>query len=296
MVSMVILNYNDWELTANYSQKIRSMNVVDHIVIVDNCSPDGSYDRLKDLQSEKIDVIQAESNGGYAKGNQLGVRFVTEHYGDEGIVIISNPDIEVDEQAIVDLKEALRENASLFAVTGLIYNLNDELIPLFTWRLPTVPMLFVNSCTVLRNLLFKFFGYGTKIRKNTVDFSQALIFCEALPGCFFAADLKKWNEIGGFCEKTFLFYEEDILFTKAKEQGMQAALVPSAKIRHLEGVTVKKTLNSWKKRELLLQDSCVVYMREALHKGSWITNAYKIWDRFWLPERYLFYKIKNRRG
>ena len=28
MVSMVILNYNDWELTAEYSRKISSMNIV----------------------------------------------------------------------------------------------------------------------------------------------------------------------------------------------------------------------------------------------------------------------------
>ena len=294
MVSMVILNYNDWELTAEYSQNISSMKAVDHVVVVDNCSPDGSYEKLKGLSSDKIDVIKTDSNGGYAKGNNCGVRFVIEHYGGKGTVIISNPDIKVEEKAVARMVEALNNNA-LFAVSGLVFNANNELIPHFTWRLPTVPKLFVNSCTILRNAMFKAFGYGTKIRKENVDFNQELIPCEALPGCFFAADVKKWNELGGFCEKTFLFYEEDILFTKAKERGMKVALVSSARVKHLESVSIKKSINSWKKRELLLQDSCAIYMQEALHKRNVIISLYKGWNCFWLPERYLFYKIKNKK-
>ena len=294
MVSMVILNYNDWELTEKYSMSISSMEVVDHVIIVDNCSPDGSYEKLKRLSSEKIDVIKTESNEGYARGNNFGVRYVTERYGSDGIAIISNPDIEVEEQAIVDIAEIIKSDSELFAATGLVYNAKDELIPIFTWRLPTVPMLFLNSCTVLRNIMFKVFGYGTKIRKESVDFNQPLIPCEALPGCFFAADIKKWNALGGFCDKTFLFYEEDIIFSKAKENGFKAALVPSARIKHMEGVSVKKSLKSWKKRELILQDSCAVYMQEALHKGKGTAAFYKGWNLFWLPERYLFFKIKAR--
>ena len=292
MVSMVILNYNDWELTKQYSQHISSMDVVDHVVIVDNCSPDDSYEKLQEMASDKIDVIKTKSNGGYAKGNNFGVKYVTDHYGSEGIVIISNPDIEVEECAINELVAAL-SGSNLFAATGLVHNANNELIPVFTWHLPTIAMLFVNSCTILRNVLFKAFGYGTKVRTKDLNFNQAIVPCEALPGCFFAADVKKWNELGGFCEKTFLFYEEDILFTRAKELKMKVALVPSAKIKHLEGVSVKKTLNSWKRRELILQDSCAIYMKEALHKGCGVVGLYKRWNSFWLPERYLFYRIKS---
>lgn len=293
MIAMVILNYNDWELTRSYALTVSAMKVVDHIVIVDNCSPDGSYENLKDLSSDKIDVIKTDSNEGYARGNNFGVQYVSECFGPDGIVIISNPDIEVSEQAVKEIVSALENDGSLFAATGLIYNARDRLIPIFTWHLPTVPVLFVNSCTILRNVLYKLFGYGTKIQKDKVDFRQPFIMCEALPGCFFAADLQKWNELGGFCSRTFLFFEEDILFSKARDRGMKCALVPSAKVRHLEGVSVKKSLNSWRKRELLLQDSCGIYMQEALHRGKGTVICYKIWNQLWLPERYLFYRLKK---
>ncbi len=294
MVSMIILNYNDWELTQNYSQHISSMQTVDHIVIVDNCSPDNSFEKLKPLSSEKTDVIKTENNGGYAKGNNYGVRHVVKHYGSDGIIIISNPDIEVEEQSIKEIVKILETRDDIFAATGLIYNRNNEISPIFTWRLPTVPMLFVNACTLLRNALFLLFGYGTKIKKEIFDFDQDVIQCEAIPGCFFAADLEKWIQLGGFSERTFLFFEEDILFTKAKKRNMTVALVPASQIRHLEGLSVRKSLKSWKAREIILQKSCNVYMKEALGKKQGLIRLYNGWNKFWLPERYLFYTIKTR--
>lgn len=295
MVSMVILNYNDWELTGQYAEDIRSMNIVDHIIIVDNCSPDHSYERLAPLASDHIDVIKTENNGGYARGNNFGIQYLCEHYGTEGVVIISNPDIRVDKTGIDTLCRTLLDNPDLFAVTGLIHNVHDELITGFTWRLPTVPMLFVNSSSILRNILFGAFDYGTKLNPKRMNFNRSTILCDALPGCFFAADLGKWNRLGGFCEKTFLFYEEDILFSKAKQRNMKVALVPGVVIQHLEGVSIRKSLNSWAKRERLLEDSCVVYMKEIYHSGRILTELYRVWNRICLPERYFMMRIKGLR-
>lgn len=293
MVSMIILNYNDWELTRKYSLNISSMNIIDHIVIVDNCSPDGSFERLQSIKSEKIEIIKTNTNGGYAQGNNYGINYVVDRYGNDGIVIISNPDIEIEEQSILELVNTLNNDENLFAVTGLVYNLNESLIPIFTWNLPTVPMLFVNSCTLLRNLLFKCFGYGTRVNVSDYDFNQSVIYCDALPGCFFAAKVNKWLELGGFCEKTFLFYEEDILFSKSKRKGMKVALVPASKIIHLEGVSIKKSLNSRIKREMLLQKSCTIYMKEILNANRFIISLYRIWNVFWVPERFFFFQLRN---
>lgn len=294
MVSMVILNYNDWQLTETYATNIEKMRCVDHVVVVDNCSTDQSFEMLKKIASDKIAVIKTDSNGGYAKGNNFGVDYVINQFGSNGIIIISNPDIEVTEDTIQILVNSMNDDTNLFAVTGLIYNAEDRLSPIFIWNLPTAPMLFINSSTILRNVFFKVFGYGTKIKKSCVDFTKDCIQCEAIPGCFFVADLKKWKKLGGFCSKTFLFYEEDILFSKAKKAGYKIAIVPIARIKHLEGVSIKKSLNSWKKREYLLADSCAVYMKECLNKSELFCGIYKFWNRLCIPERYLFYTLKKR--
>ena len=293
MVSIVILNYNDAELTAAYAKRMAVMDCIDCVVIVDNCSPDGSFEKLKAFDDGKIHVLKTDRNAGYASGNNFGLKYISRTFGEDGIAIISNPDIETDETAVSTIIEAMEADESIFAATGLIYNVRDELSPIFTWHLPTMAKLLANCSVLIRNMLYKLFGWGTRLKEGEFDFDAEKVNCEALPGCFFAARMKELMALGGFCEDTFLFYEEDILFSKAAKRGLKSVILPKAHIRHLEGVSVKKSLNSWKKREKLMEESCRVYMRVALNEGRFACAAYSIINRLLLPERYLFYRLKR---
>lgn len=46
-IGVVILNYNDAETTLHLCDLIRGYSAIDHIAVVDNLSPDGSYETLK---------------------------------------------------------------------------------------------------------------------------------------------------------------------------------------------------------------------------------------------------------
>lgn len=67
MVDLVVLNYNDAITVKEYLNKVIQYKSVNHIVVVDNSSSDNSYIQLKQLQSDKVHVIQTMENGGYAK-------------------------------------------------------------------------------------------------------------------------------------------------------------------------------------------------------------------------------------
>ena len=47
MISIVIVNYNDWNTTVSFVKQIESYSILDHIIIVDNCSTDNSFVMLK---------------------------------------------------------------------------------------------------------------------------------------------------------------------------------------------------------------------------------------------------------
>ena len=70
---IVILNYNDYENCKEILQRIENYKVLSHIVVVDYFSTDNSYSKLKEFENEKISVIKADKNGGYAYGNNFGV-------------------------------------------------------------------------------------------------------------------------------------------------------------------------------------------------------------------------------
>jgi len=293
--AIVILNYNDGKLTYDYVKRIEKYNTLDYIVVVDNCSTDSSLMILDRLEEEcpKVIVLSSDNNKGYAAGNNIGLRYLYQVQGSDGIVFISNPDIEIGNKVFDDLQIELSNNDNLFAATGLVHNAKGNIIPICMWKLPTLGTLFVNSSTIIRNIMHRFFGYGTKYKFTDEILKRKFVECDAIPGCFFACKLKEMHEIGYFDENTFLFFEEDILFSRAKEKGYAVGILPHDKIIHMEGVSIKKSLNSWKKRELILEDSAIVYIKKCLHFNSFVCGLYKMWNRFWLPERFLFYRITS---
>ena len=74
--AIILLNYNDYKTVIEYINLIKNYNAIDRIVIVDNCSPDGSYEILKKYESDKISVIQTDKNKGYAYGNNYGIHYL----------------------------------------------------------------------------------------------------------------------------------------------------------------------------------------------------------------------------
>ena len=71
-IGIVILNYKDSDNTKKLCQLISEYNLIDKIVVVDNLSPDDSFERLIGLKSDKIDDLQSDKNGGYSYGNNYG--------------------------------------------------------------------------------------------------------------------------------------------------------------------------------------------------------------------------------
>ena len=69
MVDLLILNYVDYETTQELVNRIKSYKSIAHICIVDNASPNESFEQLQNNCCDKIDVIQTPKNGGYGYGN-----------------------------------------------------------------------------------------------------------------------------------------------------------------------------------------------------------------------------------
>jgi len=292
-ISMIVLNYNDAELTIQYVQSIQAYTCIDRIIVVDNLSPDNSFVRLQQLISDKVDVIQAPKNGGYATGNNFGLRYLFNKYGCEGYVIISNPDIIVEEKSIRIICESFEDHPNQFAATGEIYNLSNQRIPLFIWKLPTAGMLFIQSSVILRKLTWMALKYGKRYPETTLCIIDGNYIGEVLPGCFFMADAKKLSHLGLFSESTFLYYEEEILFHRAKAAGFTSCVVPNEVIIHAEGASTKKSIRSWVKIERIMEDSCATYQKECLQKSKSCLSAYRIWNRLLMPERYFYANIKK---
>ena len=93
-IGVVVLNYMTFESTIECIDSLKKFNDNRvNIYIIDNCSTNNSYDILNEkyLNDNKIEVIKNEFNGGYAAGNNVGVKKALEDNCD--YIIISNNDI-----------------------------------------------------------------------------------------------------------------------------------------------------------------------------------------------------------
>ena len=76
-VAVIIVNYNDAEQTVLYVNKIKEYNNIQKIVVVDNLSTNAdTMDILRQIDDEKVTIIQSGKNGGYSYGNNFGVKYL----------------------------------------------------------------------------------------------------------------------------------------------------------------------------------------------------------------------------
>lgn len=239
-VGMVVLNYNDYKTTSNYINSIKDFKVLSEIVVVDNGSTDGSYEKLKKYETNKVRIIKTDSNRGYAYGNNIGIKALS----NVDYVIISNPDIIVEEKVINKLKKDLDKTEDAAIVAPVIKQLGEYKRG---WRLPNIEdeiLLNINyyQRRVLRNLEY-----------NEARFKNPLTRVDVVPGCFFMFKKDVLELVGNFDEATFLYYEENILATKLKNINKKSYIDSEVMVTHELSVSVNKSFNSIKKYKLLKQ-------------------------------------------
>ena len=101
-LAVIVLNYNDYETTKDFLGYAKEFKIIDKIIVVDNASTDYSLKQLEKMKNEKIDVISAKENRGYASGNNEGILYALKKYRPE-YLLISNPDIIFEEDIINEM-------------------------------------------------------------------------------------------------------------------------------------------------------------------------------------------------
>lgn len=96
MTAFVILHYRAAEMTRTCVERIQALDGDNYIVIVDNASPNGTGELLAGEYAgeDNITVLLNQENAGFARGNNLGIRWVCEHLEADYVVVLNN-DVEI---------------------------------------------------------------------------------------------------------------------------------------------------------------------------------------------------------
>ena len=261
-IAAIIVNYNDSDCTIRYVQKIKEYKIIDRIVVVDNMSTTaGAFERLKRLRDEKVKVIQSYKNGGYNYGNNFGVTYLQNNGEKYDYYIISNPDIDVSEEAIRKCIDELEKDENVAVAAPRMFNKDNKPIRRSAWKRRTFGLDVIHSTRLLELLFYRILRRGEYSSK---EFEQDVLEVEAISGAFFIIKSKVLNEIGLFNENVFLFYEEDILAKDLSEINLKTISVNTEKFIHYESQTIGKTFSYFNKMNYLFESK--MYYQEEINK------------------------------
>jgi GT2 family glycosyltransferase len=280
-IGIVILNYNDAESVEKLLATIYPYTSIDHIVIVDNLSPDESFKILKRLANEKVDVIQTDRNGGYSYGNNYGAYHLMDNYHSD-ILFIANPDVEFDENFLIQIVNDMGKYEAQ-AATGYML-------------MPSLPRLVMNTkingywqelidCTLFLHRFIHF-------QKDSVIKNRGVIPVEWLPGSLFAIDAKAYKLLHGLDDRVFLYYEEQMLGEKFKQAGYKMIVDTDVDYFHNHSVSIDKSIKQISQLKQRYKSKYFFFTRYK-HIGYLQRGLLKIFMYYGITMRKFLYPIKE---
>ena len=243
-IRVVILNYNNSKYTIELTENLKKQEYTHYeIIVVDNGSKASEVNLLKLKLHNTIHCIYSDVNLGYAAGNNLGMRYVSETTPDYYFVL--NNDVIINDNELLR-KLLLTFNCKLerkiLAVCPLIDTVATN-IPLNQQMqvrrvLPTIKLFFV-CCTVFK--LFTRSWFNSYIYKDKMPYLSRYTESDTINGAAFMIDASFMKNNNFLDEGTFLFFEEIILGKQIIDAGGTCVLNGYTSMVHLQGMSTKSS-------------------------------------------------------
>ncbi|MEU9389982.1 glycosyltransferase family 2 protein [Streptomyces sp. NPDC048324] len=233
-LDIVIVNWNTGPWLRKCLQSVTKCRhpgfTIASVVVVDNASTDGSADRL-DALPLPLSVLRNATNHGFAAACNQGAR-----RGCAPFVLFLNPDTELYEDTLDRALGFLRrpDAASVGICGGQMIDADGTARPSCS-RFPR-PSTFLAKASGVALVLPRLAPHQW-MSVAEVDGSRPV---DQVIGAFFLVRRGLFEELGGFDERFFLYYEEVDLSYRARDAGFLSYHLADARVRHIGGVSSRQ--------------------------------------------------------
>lgn len=301
MICFLILHYVDSALTCRAVDSILRLYNQENIqvVIVDNASPNKSIEKLKKQYKDinNVHIVMSSTNLGFSAGNNLGYRYIKEHFRPQFVIVLNNDVLFVQKELIKTIKEIYQKEP--FWVAGpdiYVPQRKYHMSPMYL-RARTkedIDLKFLEleqeivECTkyislhVLRMYVREHF-YKSRILKllffikricsgNDKHWRERANGCVLQGACFIFDKRYFENNDELFEPLTFMYGEEDILTWRCQKNNWEIKYLPEIQVWHTCQGSLQftkmnyrqfceKTINTILLREDALK-ACINYLDE----------------------------------
>jgi GT2 family glycosyltransferase len=220
-VSIIIVNWNGEQFLHDCFHSLKDQTFKDfEIIFVDNASVDKSVEAAKTLASDlglPLNMVQLETNTGFAKGNNEGLKHSSGRY-----IALLNNDTVASERWLESLVEAMDNHSDVGICASKLVVAGTDIID-------SAGDGFYTDLRAFKR------GEGEPVSSYSI---QEYIF----GACAGAALYRKTmiDEIGLFDEDYFLILEDIDLSFRAQLAGWKCLFVPNAVVQHKVNASLKK--------------------------------------------------------
>lgn len=228
MLSIISVNYNSrrylQKLIASIEKHLASEKV--ELIIANNDSSRFHLEEMTKNPKIEIKIIENGGNAGFGSACNIGARSAAGNW-----LLFANPDIEFMDSSVFDALKFLEKSPRKMLIGAKIIESSKNAAQPWTCgkKMTLVSILF-------RNTLLKPWCKTAAAEMDWVSGTALLI------------SKNNFEEIGGFDESFFMYFEDQDLCLRAKKTGSKIIFYPNFKVLHHNG-------KSWKGRKIKQKSS-----------------------------------------
>lgn len=204
------------------------------VILVDNASTDGSREFFE--KDSRIKYFYLSENLGFGQANNYGV----EHGATGTYLFFLNTDTLLLNDAISRLFEYLEDNPSIGVVGSNLFSEFGQ--PVMSYE-RIFPGIFHTINSLLLSIPFQIL-FGKNANNNLKNKPIAVAY---VSGAALMVSKTLFTQMGGFSSDFFMYYEETDLCKRICNSGYKIFNLPSSRIIHLEGGTIKRKSSNFNK-------------------------------------------------
>jgi GT2 family glycosyltransferase len=231
-MGVCVLTYNSEEVVAACIGALQKAlaGVAHEIVVVDNSSSDRSTTLVEQCHPS-VKILRSPTNGGYARGNNLGARQLLAD-GCRHLAFV-NPDVTVQPDTLLQMWTVLDERRDAGCVGGVAAAEGRAFKGAFRTKPGIIEKLWLYSSMqyfpVMREWL-KGVTASLESRHFLTLMTTQPVYAVSGACLMFSAEV--FGRVGGFDENTFLYQEEFIISERLKSAGYKVYGCPEAIYEH----------------------------------------------------------------
>lgn len=238
-IAVIILNYLNYKDTDECVQSVLKQKYPDfHILVVDNGSDNGSFEYLwkKYNRYEKVNVLKAGKNYGFAKGNNIGIHYAKKNFDVEYVMLLNNDTVLEDVDYIQKMMDVDHDKVGVVGSRIIERDCGSVRKYKRYVAFPATLFYFLSALSEYNNQPASQ-AFWEKILKK---YEGVYVF----RACVLLLTPAYFRYYDGLDPRTFLYCEEELLYQRCKRAGLKEIINDKTYLLHKHKKSTKMAFDN----------------------------------------------------